>query len=66
MIMTEPAITGFEDRGKGLSQGKWAGSRSWTRQENILSPRASWWFSSKESACNVGDAGDVGSLPGSE
>ena len=42
MRMTEPAITGFEDRGKGLSQGKWVGSRSWTRQENILSPKASW------------------------
>ena len=23
-----------------------------------------WWLSSKESACNAGDAGDVGSIPG--
>ena len=23
------------------------------------------WFSGKESACNAGDAGDVGSIPGS-
>ena len=26
-----------------------------------MTPRASWWISSKESACN---AGDVGSIPG--
>ena len=24
-----------------------------------------WWLSSKESACNAGDTGDVGSIPGS-
>ena len=30
-----------------------------------LSPRASWWLSSQESACNVGDTGDGGSTPGS-
>ena len=23
-----------------------------------------WWLSGKESACNAGDAGDVGSIPG--
>ena len=23
-----------------------------------------WWLSSKESACNAGDTGDVGSVPG--
>ena len=25
----------------------------------------SWWLSSKESTCNAGDAGDLGSIPGS-
>ena len=25
-----------------------------------------WWLSSKESSCNVGDAGDMGSIPGLE
>ena len=25
----------------------------------------SWWLSGKESTCNAGDAGDVGSIPGS-
>ena len=24
-----------------------------------------WWLSSKESVCNAGDAGDLGSIPGS-
>ena len=24
-----------------------------------------WWLSSKESACNAGDAGDIGEIPGS-
>ena len=24
-----------------------------------------WWLSGKESACNAGDTGDVGSIPGS-
>ena len=24
-----------------------------------------WWLNSKESTCNAGDAGDVGSIPGS-
>ena len=27
--------------------------------------RASWWFSSKASACKAGDTGDVGSIFGS-
>ena len=26
----------------------------------------SWWLRGKESACNAGDAGDVGSVPGWE
>ena len=25
-----------------------------------------WWLSSKESACNAGDVGDTGSIPGWE
>ena len=25
-----------------------------------------WWLSGKESACNVGDTGDMSSIPGSE
>ena len=25
-----------------------------------------WWLSSKESSCNVGDEGDTGSIPGLE
>ena len=28
--------------------------------------RLPWWLSGKESTCNVGDEGDVGSIPGSE
>ena len=27
---------------------------------------ASWWLSGKESACSVGDTGDMSSIPGSE
>ena len=30
------------------------------------SGRLPWWFSSKESACDAGDTGDSGSIPGSE
>ena len=30
------------------------------------SGRLPWWLSSKESACNAGDTGDSGSIPGSE
>ena len=31
----------------------------------VYSLGLSWWLSDKESACNAGDAGDPGSIPGS-
>ena len=31
---------------------------------NIFTYGLPWWFSGKESTCNIGDAGDMGSVPG--
>ena len=45
-------------------------SPAWATQWDLVSfvgisyPLASWWLSGKESTCNTGDAGDLGSIPG--
>ena len=39
---------------------------SFSEMDFELIPRASWWLSGKESACNAEDVGDTGSIPGSE